>query len=156
LCLVRGGGLEPPRCYPLAPQASASANSAISARLNLLLRGCWDRFFRGFLCRFGLVFCRGRRRGNSIIQHASGDSGRSLTAHDCERQRGNHKRDGRPSGCFGKHRCRAARTKYRLRTHSAESSRQIRCLTALQKYNDNQEQANDDVDSRDYVNHPSF
>jgi hypothetical protein len=29
--LVRRGGLEPPRCYPLAPQASASANSAISA-----------------------------------------------------------------------------------------------------------------------------
>ncbi len=28
---VRGGGLEPPRCYPLAPQASASANSAILA-----------------------------------------------------------------------------------------------------------------------------
>jgi hypothetical protein len=31
LCMVRRGGLEPPRCYPLAPQASASANSAISA-----------------------------------------------------------------------------------------------------------------------------
>ena len=29
--LVRGGGLEPPRCYSLAPQASASANSAILA-----------------------------------------------------------------------------------------------------------------------------
>src|SRR5262249_43175254 len=28
---VRGGGLEPPRCYPLAPQASASTNSAILA-----------------------------------------------------------------------------------------------------------------------------
>ncbi len=32
--MVRRGGLEPPRCYPLAPQASASANSAISAKLN--------------------------------------------------------------------------------------------------------------------------
>ena len=29
--VVRGGGLEPPRCYSLAPQASASANSAILA-----------------------------------------------------------------------------------------------------------------------------
>src|SRR5690606_10498045 len=29
---VRGGGLEPPQCYPLAPQASASTNSAIPAR----------------------------------------------------------------------------------------------------------------------------
>ena len=29
--LVREGGLEPPRCYPLAPQASASTNSAIRA-----------------------------------------------------------------------------------------------------------------------------
>src|SRR5579875_3339462 len=36
-CLVRRGGLEPPRCYPLAPQASASANSAISARENYFL-----------------------------------------------------------------------------------------------------------------------
>ena len=30
LNLVRRGGLEPPRCYPLTPQASAFANSAIS------------------------------------------------------------------------------------------------------------------------------
>ena len=29
--VVREGGLEPPRCYPLAPQASASTNSAIRA-----------------------------------------------------------------------------------------------------------------------------
>jgi hypothetical protein len=29
--VVRKGGLEPPRCYPLAPQASASTNSAICA-----------------------------------------------------------------------------------------------------------------------------
>src|SRR5580658_9422725 len=34
LKLVRRGGLEPPRCYPLAPQASASANSATSAKDN--------------------------------------------------------------------------------------------------------------------------
>ena len=34
LFMVRRGGLEPPRCYPLAPQASASANSAISANAN--------------------------------------------------------------------------------------------------------------------------
>ena len=29
--LVRSRGLEPPRCYPLAPQASASTNSAMTA-----------------------------------------------------------------------------------------------------------------------------
>src|SRR4026208_2549200 len=29
--LVRPRGLEPPRCYPLAPQASASTNSATAA-----------------------------------------------------------------------------------------------------------------------------
>ena len=29
--LVRSRGLEPPRCYPLAPQASASTNSATTA-----------------------------------------------------------------------------------------------------------------------------
>lgn len=37
LSVVRGGGLEPPRCYPLAPQASASANSAILALGNGLI-----------------------------------------------------------------------------------------------------------------------
>ena len=31
--VVRGGGLEPPRFYPLAPQTSASTNSAIRAGL---------------------------------------------------------------------------------------------------------------------------
>jgi hypothetical protein len=31
ICFVREGGLEPPRCYPLAPQASASTNSATRA-----------------------------------------------------------------------------------------------------------------------------
>ena len=30
--MVRPRGLEPPRCYPLAPQASASTNSAMAAR----------------------------------------------------------------------------------------------------------------------------
>jgi hypothetical protein len=35
--MVRRGGLEPPRCYPLAPQASASANSAISAKPQTVL-----------------------------------------------------------------------------------------------------------------------
>jgi hypothetical protein len=29
--LVPGRGLEPPRCYPLAPEASASTNSATRA-----------------------------------------------------------------------------------------------------------------------------
>src|SRR5215213_10954296 len=29
--MVRSRGLEPPRCYPLAPQASASTNSATTA-----------------------------------------------------------------------------------------------------------------------------
>ncbi len=35
LSLVRRAGLEPARCYPLAPQASASANSATSAWVTL-------------------------------------------------------------------------------------------------------------------------
>jgi hypothetical protein len=35
LNLVRRAGLEPARCYPLAPQASASANSATSAWVTL-------------------------------------------------------------------------------------------------------------------------
>ncbi len=33
--MVRRAGLEPARCYPLAPQASASANSATSANSGL-------------------------------------------------------------------------------------------------------------------------
>jgi hypothetical protein len=42
LYLVRRGGLEPPRCYPLAPQASASANSAISAgEVYFCCGACW-------------------------------------------------------------------------------------------------------------------
>src|SRR5579864_9400401 len=34
---VRGGGFEPPRCYPLAPQASASTSSAILATARLAI-----------------------------------------------------------------------------------------------------------------------
>ena len=45
--MVRRGGLEPPRSYPLAPQASASANSAISASRRTIY------YF------FGLPFCAG-------------------------------------------------------------------------------------------------
>ena len=37
--MVRPRGLEPPRCYPLAPQASASTNSAMAAR-HWLVGGC--------------------------------------------------------------------------------------------------------------------
>src|ERR1700733_9506733 len=32
-CLVRSEGLEPPRCYSLPPQGSASTNSATSAKI---------------------------------------------------------------------------------------------------------------------------
>ena len=32
--VVRSGGLEPPRCYPLAPETSASTNSATIAKLS--------------------------------------------------------------------------------------------------------------------------
>src|SRR5215475_74407 len=57
--MVRRGGLEPPRCYPLAPQASASANSAISAihgsLCNLLL-------LRRRLLLLGLLLLSSRRR----------------------------------------------------------------------------------------------
>src|SRR5215831_1382213 len=33
-CLVRSEGLEPPRCYSLPPQGSASTNSATSAKVS--------------------------------------------------------------------------------------------------------------------------
>src|SRR6266851_2279683 len=46
--MVRRGGLEPPRCYSLAPQASASANSAISAHSRTCLR-----YFFGVCCCCG-------------------------------------------------------------------------------------------------------
>ena len=39
--VVRRGGLEPPRCYSLAPQASASANSAISAGKTIFSAARW-------------------------------------------------------------------------------------------------------------------
>jgi hypothetical protein len=67
LKLVRRGGLEPPRCYSLAPQASASANSATSAGIR---RVCCDYFFAGAgRGTAGAEFCTGRRfrSGNELV-----------------------------------------------------------------------------------------
>ena len=41
--LVRSRGLEPPRCYPLPPQGSASTNSATTAMLAPDRRSGWRR-----------------------------------------------------------------------------------------------------------------
>jgi hypothetical protein len=51
--MVRRGGLEPPRCYSLAPQASASANSAISALPSKKYARSLHYFFAGAFGWFG-------------------------------------------------------------------------------------------------------
>src|SRR5690606_26684338 len=57
---VRRAGLEPARCYPLAPQASASANSATFAWGRACLPPCSFRVKRSQLGSWFLLLAQGR------------------------------------------------------------------------------------------------
>src|SRR5581483_8157785 len=90
--LVRRGGLEPPRCYPLAPQASASANSAISAIRGKLLLVFYGR--RGGFLNYG----------RALVLEDTARPGHGFHRHDRKRQRGDHEQSGRDGGALGEHR----------------------------------------------------
>jgi hypothetical protein len=77
LNMVRRAGLEPARCYPLAPQASASANSATSAggTLLLLLRHRGGRGHHRYLNRLGCALLAAHV-GNRRDRHGPAHRGR--------------------------------------------------------------------------------
>src|SRR5581483_9963125 len=69
------------------------------------------------------------------------------------RDRGQHENHRRPGGRLGQYSGRASRPEGGLAAHAAERSRNICALAALQQHNQDQEQANNDVNRRNQVNH---
>jgi len=72
---------------------------------------------------------------------------------DGERHRGQHEENGRDGGCLGERRGCAPRPEGRLTALSAECSRNISSLAALEQHNNNQKQADENVDDGDEYDH---
>lgn len=72
-----------------------------------------------------------------------------------QRDRRNHERHGGPSRGFGKRARGAARTESRLAPLAAECRRDVAAFAALQQHDNDDEEANQYVNSRDQINHDS-
>ena len=166
LNLVRRAGLEPARCYPLAPQASASANSATSAWVTLiksspllLLRrgrglslrrtlGRGHRRLTRFVTqRYGLPLCR--YFSLILIEHAASGGDALFLGHDGQRQSRNHEQTCSNCSRLREDGVGAAWSENRLRSHTTECTSQISCLTTLKQHNNNEKEANHHVDKGD-------
>src|ERR1039458_6019242 len=110
----------------------------------LLLRGWCHRLLR-----------RGGLRFDRLRLDVSQNGGRSAAPGCVHRQRdgSDHERHSRPGGSFGKRAGRAARSERRLAALTAESRGNVAALAALQQNHNDDEEADQDVDRRDEVDH---
>ena len=112
----------------------------------------WTLFLSG---RSGGLWRRRRLRFRWLGLHTLEYRARTTSPRGVDRQcdGSDHKSHGRPRRGLGKRAGCAARTKRRLTALTAECRGNVAALPALEQNNDNNEEANQDVDGGDQINH---
>src|ERR1700676_725355 len=150
---------------PMMEQLHCSAPTGRISWIMVLVVGRWS-FVTGqrpktndqrlFLCRRSgwrrwLHWLRLGGRGFDSLQYRVRTT--MARSENRQRDRGHHKDDGRPGGCFRQNRGRAAWAEGGLAAHASESCCNVAALPALQQYHDDEKQTNRNVDDRYQYDH---